>query len=95
MANPENIEDLQFALTYEAAQGDPTDPNVDWDTISFVAGVGQPGLDQASYQRAYILQQIEETGGTNGIRNPRVVYAAQVAWNVWEQEEVTPDGTDQ
>ncbi|UOW93092.1 hypothetical protein SEA_NOSHOW_23 [Mycobacterium phage NoShow] len=94
MANPENVEDYQFGINYTVSQGDPEDPNVDWDTMTVFSGEGQNGLDQASYQYASII-----AANPPNVRNCQIVFAPKVAWNVWElptpapTEEVT-DGTD-
>lgn len=86
MANPDNLEDFQFGLNYEVAQGDPTDPMVDWDTMSVVSGTGQAGLDQAQSQYEQIKAAID-SGNAPNVRRADVVYAPEVAWNVWEQQE--------
>lgn len=39
MANPTDTENYQFGLNYIVAQGDPDDPNTDWNTMSVLAGV--------------------------------------------------------
>ena len=90
MANPENLEDYQFGITYDIVQGDPEDPNVDWDTMSVVNGSSENGLSQSQSQYDQIKDMID-SGTQSGVRNIKLVYAPKVAWREWEQEAT--DGT--
>lgn len=91
MANPTNLDELQFGINYEIAQGDPTDPMVDWDVMSVVSGTGQSGLDQAQSQYEQIKAAID-SGMQPSVRRVDVVYAPEVAWNVWEQPQEESNG---
>ena len=93
MANPTDLDNYQFGLNYTVAQGDPEDPNVDWDTMSVISGTGQTGLDQAQYQYESIKAAVD-SGNAPNVKDPRVVYAPEVNWRVWDQEEEVTDGNN-
>ncbi|UOW92898.1 hypothetical protein SEA_LEOPARD_20 [Mycobacterium phage Leopard] len=87
MANPENIDQLQFAVSYELTNdtdgnGYPL-PDAVYETQISVTGMGQSALDLAIVNYHAINQGIA-SGFYPHVRRVGVLYTQPIPWSEWD-----------